>query len=264
MNDKKKKPIRWYINATLFLGACCTPILMIILLIIGNTTEKEIYIILGIAICPILSIVAVPNAIIYAVKSNKFKDEFESRKRFLDKYYVCVDDEGKYYKIIIFDLIKKTIISSVLIVTLVFGLLYLSCNFYINDGPNHLNDRPIASRLLRPSYKVEGGIFLVTMLLLLFGLPSIAYIIALNINKIVTFCKNKYFCYKVIVENIDLSDNLYIKSTKDTNRNKFKSLEKHKKNIFKQYKCLGISKEKALNTEVIMILIPGDSYLLKK
>jgi len=102
------------------------------------------------------------------------------------------------------------------------------------------------------------------MLLLLFGLPSIAYIIALNINKIVTFCKNKYFCYKVIVENIDLSDNLYIKSTKDTNRNKFKSLEKHKKNIFKQYKCLGISKEKALNTEVIMILIPGDSYLLKK
>lgn len=109
-----------------------------------------------------------------------------------------------------FDLIKKTIILAILVITIVFGLLYLSFNFYLNDGPEHLDDRPITLRLFRPSYKAEGGIFLVTMFLLIFGLPIIEYIIAANIHKILLFNKKKYCCYKAIVENIDISDNVCI------------------------------------------------------
>ena len=189
----------------------------------------ECCIIWSVAIYPILSIIAVPNTIIHAISDNKFQEEFDSRKKFFDKYYIGVDNIEKYYKIIMSDLIKKAVISSVIIIIIVLGLLCLSFNFYLNDGPGHLDDRPIMLRFFRPSYKAEGGIFLVTMLLLIFGLPSIAYNIASNIHKVVVFRKKKYFCYKVIVENIDFRDNLYIKSTNDININKFKSLKKHKK-----------------------------------
>lgn len=264
MKDKNKKPIKWYINSILIFLICCTPILMIILLYIGNTTGNRMCVIWSIAIYPIVSIIVVPNTIIHAISDNKFQEEFDSRKEFLDKYYIKVDNTEKYYKIIISNQIKRAVISSVIIITIVFGLLCLVFNFYLNNGPEHLDDRPIILKLFRPSYKVEGRIFLVTMLLLIFGLPSIVYSIASNIHKLLVFRKKKYFCYKVIVENIDFRDSLYIKSTKDTDINKFKSLKKHKKNIYNDYKCIGISKKEVINKEVIMILTPGYVYLLNE
>lgn len=261
MKEKDKKPIKWYINSILIFLICCTLILISILLIFGSATENGMYIIW---IYPILSIIAVPNTIIHAINDNKFQEEFDSRKEFLDKYYIGVDNTEKYYKIIMSDQIKKAIISSGIIIAIILGLLCLLFNFYLNDGPGHLDDRPIILKLFRPSYKVEGRIFLVTMLLLIFGLPSIVYNIASNIHKLLVLRKKKYICYKVIVENIDFRDSLYIKSTKDININKFKSLKKHKKNIYKDYKCVGISKKEVINKEVIMILTPGYAYFFNE
>lgn len=90
---KNKKSIKWYINSILIFLVCCTPILTIILSIIGNTTENRMCIIWSVAIYPILSIIAVPNTIIHAISDNKLDDkEFVSRKIFFDKYHIGVDN----------------------------------------------------------------------------------------------------------------------------------------------------------------------------
>lgn len=252
---KNKKSVKSYVNSILIGLVCCTSILSIILVIIGNPVW-------GIAIYPILGIIAIPNIIMHAIKNNKLdENDFTLRKNFFDKYYIKVDNTEKYYKMILFDLIKKSIISSVGTIVIVFGLLYLSASWYINDGPDHLNDRFILSKMFHPSRKVEGGMFFITIFLLTFGLPIIAYVIITNIYKVLTFKKKKYYCYRAVVENIDLSHNLHVKSVKKTNG--FNLDRKHDRNEFKNYKCIGISKAEIINEEVIIVLIPGTAYLIK-
>lgn len=262
MKMKNKKSLKLKINHLLIALICCTPILTIILLTIGNSTQNSMYIIWSIAIYPILGIIAIPNIILHAFSENKLEEkDFIIRKAFFDKYYISVENTEKYYKMVRLDLIKKSIIAFIVTTVVILSLLILFANWYVNNGPNHLNDRPIILKIFHPSREVEGRIFLITFFLLIFGLPIIEYVISIYIHKILLF-KKKFCCYKVIVENIDFDHNLHVKSV--NNFNGFKLNRKHKRNVFENFKCIGINEKDILNKEVIMIIIPGFVYLINE
>lgn len=252
--------LRKRINSILLFLVCCAPIVTIVLSIIGNKTDNRMLVIWSVAIYPVISVIAVPNAIMHAVSDKSFAD----RKLFFDKYHSKIDDDGKYRQLILPDLLKRTVISSLAIICVVLGLLFMVFNFYLNDGPSHLSDRPTILRLFRPDYKAEGGIFLLTMLLLIFGLPLIAHTIATGLHRISLLKRNRYFCYKVFVESIDSKDKLHVRTTKDFKDKDFKHIKNLKQNTFDDFNCVGMEKEDARNKEVILVLIPGYAYLLNE
>lgn len=261
-SNKQKTTIIKKINAVLLFLICCSPIATIVLAIIGNKTDNRLCTIWSVAIYPVISAIAVPNAILRAVSDNRFKEDFTERKTFFDKHHTKTDDVGEYRQMILPDLIKTAIISSVAIIAVFLGMLYLSFNFYLNDGPSHLADRPTILRLFRPDYKAEGGIFLLTMLLLILGLPLIAHTIASGVHRISLFRKNRYSCYKVHIENVDSKGKLHVRTTKDINGKGIKHIKNLKKNTFDDFKCIGMKKEDIINKDMILVLIPGYAYIL--
>ena len=272
MKKENKKTIKSTINKILIGIIICTPIAIIILMIMSDATQDNFYHVINIAIYPILGIIASPNIIMHAIKNNKEEnEEFYSKKEYLDKHYTIIDDIDKYYKLTKRRMTIKTIINIILTIIVILYLSYCTYNLHVNGVEEYLNNRTFIAKLIRSNTKVEGGILVSTFLLLVFAVPTIIYGITVNLHRRLTFSKDKIRCYRAIVSNFDLKDWIYIK-TCDDDKNVYYNHKIHKdynkfikikaKNGFKYYKCIGIDKKDIIDKEVTVVVIPEFAYLI--
>lgn len=92
MKKENKITIKSIINKTLIGIFLSAPIIIVILMIIADSRQDNLYYAISIAIYPILGIVASPNIILHAIKNNKEEDEeFYSKKNILRSKFSTLD-----------------------------------------------------------------------------------------------------------------------------------------------------------------------------
>lgn len=249
---EKSKTFKWYLNKVLLVITCLTPLVAIILIAVSYENNKTLmYISFG--LFPFVSIISVPNTILYAIKeSKKLESDFVPRKNSLDKKFLQEENKETYKSKILFATIRHFLFLILLTIVVLFIIFWRSGSYFATGGPERTRNRSVIRKILVKSRYVEGRAFLLFFGVVLFVIPILAYNITLFVCNIRAVLRRKYYIYNAKVSEI-VNGTIHIIGKKDTDTYTLKSC-----------KCIGISKKNLMDKNVIVIFILDKIYLIPK
>ena len=247
MNKKTKFDLRKLLVILLFL----IPVVGFILVVIGGMSSNDIVIYIGFAFFPFFGLVSIPYFVKKGInESNTLDKRYRNNISSLDRKFCKNENIDIYRSRVVFETIKNAVLNIFLVIIVMIILLFISGNFFVNDGPSRLRERSIISKILVKSRNIEGAEALIAFFILIFGIPILTYNLTIYIHKVRKVLKKEYKSYYAKVDFSDLKYRIHLEG----------KTEKYK-HILDLYKCIGIRKKDIINKDVIIVNCLDKTYI---
>lgn len=237
-NKKKEQPrtFKQKLDKMLKFAVAALVLTAVVLFIVGAAQDNMTLMIVGTAMLPGTGILITPNIVLYAFKDNKgWKGKFRETHDRLYKEGMLgsVDDMSPYQNKLLWGVRREALWNLFKLTVLLAGILAGSYLIVVNGE----------------SGSDEFLSFLVVIGILTFGIPTMSYNIACSAHRIRTVKRCKYNAYHAVASG---ADGLYM----------WIMGKNEAIHSFDYCRCLGIRAKKIHNTNVILVFVPDEVYLI--
>ena len=250
--DKKKKTLKWQFDKQLIPMYVVGITSALVLITRRYNDEVGLYLIIGVAMFPLMGITATPNIVRYALREMKDWRNIFYKKGNLHKS----KDSTDFYRIrkplpyerrICIAVVKNQlmVLVGVILIMILIVVAYISSRSVPDSvTPGNIVDSIIYVKRRRG----QGLLFFMMIFVVTFAIPIIAYCITYAVNKLKVIIRHEYIAYHAIVKKVDGS-NVIINQDGRVFQYKYCS-------------CIGIRAKKVNNTGATLIFIPDDVLLI--
>lgn len=230
--EKKPKTLKWYLDKLPILAVAAMVIAGIVIMIIATNNDDTVMVIVGVAMLPGAGILITPRVIISALKESRgWRDRMLDYNLLREEFFCEISDYSPYHKRVCRAVIREASLNflfliGVLAFFIVAGVITLEGNIDSDDF----------------------AVFLITLGIIIFIIPILAYNITCAACRIRIALRREYCVYRSQVKAVD-GYNMKIVG----------KLGIYK---FKYCKCLGICKEEVYDTNAILVFVPDEVYIL--
>lgn len=249
---EKKKTLKWYFDKQLIPMFVVGIITALVLITTRYDDNEGLYLVIGVAMFPLMGITATPNVVRYALREMKdWKDVFyktgnlHKSKDSKDFYRIRkpLPCEGRMCFTVVRD--QLMILVGVILIMLLIVYAYISSRSVPDSVPN--GDIAQAIIFVRRR-RGQGPRFFMMIFVVTFAISIIAYCITCAVNKLRVILRHEYIAYHVIVKKVE-------DSTVTVERD-------GKVFHYKDCSCVGIREKKINNTGATLVFIPDDVLLI--
>ena len=251
--DEKKKTLKWRLDKELIAMYVVGITSALVLITTRYDDTVVLYLIIGLAMFPLMGIFATPNAVGYALHDMEQWQRIFYEGGNLHK----LDNSDDFYKInrrplpferkIYFAVVKEQLLNLGVVIFIMIFILTLygfSGNIPDSIAPGDI----IGSMIYVRQRRASGPLFFLMIFVVTFAIPIIAYYMTNAVYKLRIVRHHEYIAYHAIVKKV-----------------KGSTIVVNQDGRFFHYKycaCVGIRADKVKNTKATLIFIPDDMLLI--
>ena len=249
---ENKKTLKWYFDKQLIPMYVVGITSALVLITMRYDDNEGLYLVVGVALFPLMGIAATPNIVRYALREMKdWKNAFYKRGN-LNKH----KDSKDFYRIrkplpcegrMCFTVVRNQLIIlvGVILIMLLIVYAYISSRSVPDSVPN---GDIVQAIIFVKRRRGQRPLFFMMIFVVTFAIPIIAYCITYAANKLRVILRHEYIAYHVIVKKVEDST-----VTVDRDGKVFH---------YKDCSCVGIREKKINNTGATLVFIPDDVLLI--
>lgn len=241
------QPLKWYINNVLISLTLNLIITAVTVFISGPNSDSGTNYLVGFLIFPFIGIITTPNIVRYVKKdTTKWKGVFyhngnlHTHKDNDDFYRIKIP--VSFEKKILLAIFKEQFLNLLVVIGFMLLMIYVSVHHMIRD--NSYTDNVVTNLIQTRANRDFGLILFLTLLILSFAIPIIAFYISNALKKIRTVKNHEYIGYHVVASGV--------RNSKITIYNGKRYY------MYKYCTCVGIKEKKVRQTPGTLIFIPDD------